>query len=970
MRADLPASVLLLVCLGTFRNRLQLFMKYAAVIVFCLGWSALAAPQAQAQTGTVRGTITDAQTGEPLPGATVRVEGTSLGAATSIEGEYRIVGVPAGAQTLVGSYVGYAPEEVSVTVVAGEALEQDFALSFAVVEGQEVIVTAQFEGQAQAINQQVNSEQIVNVVSSDRIRELPDANAAESVGRLPGVAIQRNAGEGQKVLIRGLAPRYANVTVNGEKIPATGNDRSIDLSMVSQDALESIELYKALTPDQDADAIAGTVNFTLRRAPAGLNVDLEAMGGYNTLASSVGQYKFGGTFSNRFFGGRLGALATGSAFRADRGSDQFDVDYRPEGADVGTGDLILEVIDLSLLDRLETRDRYSASLALDYDLGQGEIRTNTFFGRTDRDIIDRTKRYAPNIGRVNYYLNDREVNTFLWTNMLSGTHYLGGAEVEWRLAQASTIDRMPFNTGIGFEERAPFTGELVASRGPFPIPNAAKNDLSQTFLTGGGNLNTDRTVERDLTAALDVKLPFTFGRDITGYFKLGGKHKDKLRRHRAEALVRPLGAGFLLVRDNPGKYELYNGAPTIINFLDPDFDPGDFLGGRFDFNARLDADAARRIYETYADSLAQPTRGATLGNYDAGEAISAGYVMARINLGPRIMLLPGVRYEYTQNDYAARFTTGLSGPFGERGELVDTTGGQSYGEWLPMVHLRAQILEELDLRLAVTRTLSRPLYNNLSPGGSINYGANIPFIQRGNPDLIHTTAWNYDASLAFYTGRLGLLSVSGFYKRLENIDYRLTTIIQDEESQYYNFEVDEPRNAEGITEVYGVETELQTNLRFLPSPLDGIVLYANYTRTFGETYFPILNIEVGGPPLYQTTYIEGERVGPLPGQADHIANAAFGYEKGGFSGRVSVIYQSNFLTGVAKTADTDAYDDDFLRWDATLTQRLFSGATVYLSANNFTGLTERSLAGLDALYIQDEEDYGRTFSLGLRYGID
>ena len=940
-----------------------LFLAAALLVAPLTSW---------AQSGAVIGRVTDAQSGEPLPGATLRIEGTSVGSASDVEGYYRITAVPAGPQTLVASYVGYDVEVYEVVVEAGETIEQDVELSYDVIEGEEVIVTAQLEGQARAINQQVNSEQIVNVVSSDRIRELPDANAAESVGRLPGVAIQRNAGEGQKVLIRGLAPRFANITVNGEKVPATDGDRSVDLSMISQDVLESIELYKALLPNQDADAIAGTVNFVLRRAPEGFDGRLEASTGYNTLAGNVGQYKLSGSASNRFFNNKFGVLVTGTAFRADRGADLFDTDYRPSGvADEGGEELVMELVDLSLIDRLETRDRYSATLALDYDIGQGNVRSNSFFGRTDRDILTRTKRYAPELGRVNYFLNDQEIRTFLWTNSLSGDHILGPIEAEWRLHQASTIDRMPFNTGVSFEERAPFTGDLVLDRGPFPLPDAAKNNLEQTFLEGGGNRSMNRAVERDLTAALDLKVPFALGGLIRGYAQFGGKVKDKLRRFRADALTRPFGASFLLVRDNPGAFMLHNGNPTILNFMDESFDPGDFMDGRFEFNNHLDANLARDIYETYADSLAFPSRYPTVNDYDAGETISAAYFMTRFDFGQRIMLLPGFRYEYTQNDYTAKWVpSGLSGPFGAQGALIDTTGGQSYGEFLPMVHMRVHFTRSMDLRLAVTRSLARPLYSNLSPGGQVSYGSNIPHITRGNPNLKHTTAWNYDASLSYYTGAIGLVSVTGFLKRLENIDYRINTIIQDEESKYMGFEATEPRNAEGVTEVYGFEAELQTNLRFLPSPLDGIVLNANYTRTFGETFFPVLNAQEGPPPYYRVTYVESERSGPLPGQADHIANVAFGYEKGGFSGRVSAIYQSHFLRTVGKTANTDGYEDDFVRWDATLTQRVLRGATIFFSANNFTGLTERSLLGLNALFIEDEEDYGRSFTLGARYTID
>ncbi len=947
------------------RHRPSFFVSLV-LFLLCVGVPLTAA----AQSGTVVGRVTDAETGESLPGTSLRIDGTSLGAASDVEGRYRIPIVSAGQRVLLVTYIGYQEQRIPITVVAGQTLRQDIQLSFGVFEEGEVVVTAQAEGQARAINQQINSEQIVNVVSSDRIRELPDANVAESIGRLPGVAIQRDGGEGSKVNIRGLSPRFTNITINGQKIPGTGDDRSVDLSMISQDVLESIELYKAITPDQDGDATGGSINFQIRRAPEGFRSRLDMQGGFNTLSSNIGDYKLSATVSDRFFDSRLGVLATGSVHRADRGRDMFDVDYRPLGIDNETGELLLEVITLNLIDQLETRDRYTASLALDYDLAQNHrLRTISFFSQTDRDILARVKEYSPSFGEVQHNLQDTERELVLWNNMLSGSHALGFVEADWMLAHSSTLGQMPFSTRLTFEESAPFTGDLITDRGPFPIPDAAKNNLDETRLLSGGNKSQNRSMERDFSARLDLKTPFSIGSHISGYFKFGGKHTDKLRRFRADAFIRSNSTSFLLIRDNPGQFLIFRGNPTVSNFVDPDFDPGDFMDGRFEFNVRLPADLARDIYERY-NSLAIPTRTATLNDYNVEERISAGYGMARINLGRRIMLLGGVRIERMESDYGGRFTSNIGGQFGQIGTVIDTTKSQSYTEWLPMAHARVALTDQLQVRLAVTRTLARPLFTSLNPGGRINFGGHRPSIVRGNPDLKHTTAWNYDINVSFFNGRMGLFSVSGFYKRLQNIDYVASLVINDPESPYVGFDLDTPRNSTGLTEAYGFESEIQANLSFLPSPFNGIILYANYTRTFGETVFPFLDAIQGGPPFYRTEFVDSERTGPLPGQSDHIANAALGYEKGGFSGRVSLIYQSEFLDEVGKTPERDSFFDDFVRFDVIVNQRILRNLTVYLSGTNVTRLNERSLQGGRSIFIEDEEDYGSTYSIGVRYEFD
>ena len=74
-------------------------------------------------------------------------------------------------------------------MVDGQSFERQFSLDPEALEGETVNVTVQAEGQKAAINQQLSSKSIVNVVSSARIQELPDANAAESIGRLPGVLL-------------------------------------------------------------------------------------------------------------------------------------------------------------------------------------------------------------------------------------------------------------------------------------------------------------------------------------------------------------------------------------------------------------------------------------------------------------------------------------------------------------------------------------------------------------------------------------------------------------------------------------------------------------------------------------------------------------------------------------------------------------------------------------------------------------
>ena len=202
---------------------------------------------------SIGGVVRDSVTGEPLIGANVILVGTGKGAATDKEGKYDIPNVLRGTYTIKISYIGYRDQTSSLTIQQGAKTYLDFKLYPVGIIGQTIIVTSQATGQTEAINQQLSSLQIMNVVSSTKIQELPDATVAEAVGRLPGISVLRNGGEGDEVVIRGLAPKYNKIMIDGVDMSTSDAfDRSQDLSMISSNMLEGISVSKSVTPDMDA----------------------------------------------------------------------------------------------------------------------------------------------------------------------------------------------------------------------------------------------------------------------------------------------------------------------------------------------------------------------------------------------------------------------------------------------------------------------------------------------------------------------------------------------------------------------------------------------------------------------------------------------------------------------------------------------------------------------------------------------
>lgn len=949
--------------------------RYCGLFLVILMMACMSSP-VFAQSGAIQGTIVDRQTGDPLPGATVLIDGTSIGASTSLDGKYRIDRTPAGEHTLIVRYLGYQTERVPVSVGPGETLTIDTALDPEVIQGEEIVITGQAEGQVAAINQQLSSNTIVNVVSAARIQELPDANAAESVGRLPGISIQRNAGEGQKVIVRGLSPKYSSVTVNGERVPATDlQDRSVDLTMIAPDMLAGIEVFKVLTPDKDADAIGGIVNFTFRGAPADFHYNLTLQSGYSSQESMIGHYKGSATLSNRFFGQRLGILATANLERADRSSDVFSAGYYVKREAIeGETRAPIGIDGVALTDRLETRDRYGASIVLDYELPNGRIMLNNVASRLDRDELMRNKNYSLSSFRTRYDLHDRDINVSILSNSIHGEHNIRGVTFDWRLSRSLSLQKLPYHHRIRFHELAAFNDAILEDeKGPSFIPPAAKNTLTNTFLYDG-RFFQERAREEDLNAQMDLKIPVSLSRQIAGYIQLGGKFRSKSRSRDEDQHIRRFDLGgnqspSIVFQTYPERqFELSpNGYITINNFLDQDYDDGSFLDGQYEINVALDRAMFADFYEKIGSSYLRSIF-ADLGDYNFGEDVGSGYVMAEMNITPRLMILPGIRYEYTWTEFDAKY--GVESGLGEEQGIVnDTSASNEYGLWFPMLHVRYRLTDWFDIRLARTRTLSRPEYMFLSPARRVSADARL--VERGNPSLKPVKATNYDAFLSFHTNRLGLFTIGGFYKELDDLVYsREKTVLNPEEEKVpplaRGFALHEPVNNSSTTKVRGIEVEWQTHFNYLPKPFDGLVLNANYARIHSETQYPRVILRRQSEPPYRFVQVDTIRVGRMPNQADDIVNISLGYDKGGFSGRISMLYQGNSLSSVGDRPEVDGFTDAYIRWDASLMQDITGGLSLFLNLNNLGNrpdVSYQATAGFPTAL----EYYGWSMDLGARF---
>ncbi len=940
--------------------------------------------------GRIKGTVVDKDTGEPLPGANVVVKGTAIGSASNIEGEFSIPRIQPGSYTLDVTFIGYKQEFVDVTVQTNKTTQITVNMDYDVLEGTEVIVSAQREGQIAAINQQLTANSIMNVVSADRIQELPDANAAEAIGRLPGIAVQRSAGEASKVMIRGLQPKLSTITVNGVKMPATdGQDRSVDLSMISPDLLAGIEVFKSPTPDMDAEALGGTVNLVLQKAPDARTIRVRGYGGYNHQNDDWGDYKSSAMMSNRFFNRSLGVIAGVNLERFNRGSQSLSASYTSLGVRDASGKYLQQTNTVSLSNGAQIRKRWGANLNLDYEFLNGSIVLTNFYSETSREIFNQSLNYSAENATSGYSATSQETELKAFSNAISINQNVAGMDITMGVSRYEINSDYPYYSSLTFTQTSSFNtnpdnmpdGGILYNPNltPDQIPLATHVDLENTKLRNA-SVVMDSTNQVDYTYQFDLQKPVVIGSKIAGFIKMGGKYFSTKRDHGAGTR----GDFFYYLGGNQTQTAINNHPTSLIltsngdyisllNFVDPNTSVDNFLDGDYDYHTILDEDKVKD-WNTYHNSEYRTDRSGIVNNYNLEESISAGYIMAKLNFGQKLTLIPGVRYEHSDNEYSAKWST-ISGDYGALGYAQDTTTTQNYGHWLPHLHVKYQPLSWFDLRLSTTRTLARPDFSALSPRTQLNIDTQR--IVRGNPDLKAAKSWNYDITASIYSNSFGLFTFSGFYKDIEDIFYSKTTyIVKDDDVIKYQI----PGQTKGwrmtytensTAQVWGFETDVQTQLRFLPGLLKGIVFNANYSVFKSEALFPETDLDVEidystYPFTSIYTVTDSYRKGKMPGQADQIANLALGYDIGSFSVRVSANYQGKFISSVGTIEEIDRYTDEFWRWDASAKYHLNDHMSLHLNLINFTNQYDHHYLGY-VTYPTSMQYYGRAGNAGIEY---
>lgn len=832
---------------------------------------------------------------------------------------------------------------VSLLALSAAALSQAAAQSAPPAGDllEEIQVTGMRLAEKKALELKQNAAGIVDAVVADDVGKLPDQNVAEAIKRLPGLSVANDQGEGRYVIIRGVSPDLANVTLNGQTAAAPEPaGRSVKLDDIPSAMIGSVEVVKSLTPDRDANAIAGQVNINTVSA-------FDRNKFFATARGSIGQYQlnkkhpFGGDVTvgdifgdERQFGLVLSANYDERPIRSEnvQGSTNWRTvggyavpdDFRPREYNLtrkrigGVANFDWNVNDTT---KLYLRSSYA-------EYSDSEVR-DQFRVEIPTTITAQTATTGSFRARGTRFVRVREEDDNTVTANAGGKFEIGEGTLEVDATYTRAVKEDPLRSEWQFRTGSnAFTATFDTTSDIYQVTPAA--EAYNAALYGARSVSYDhRKAEENLYQyRADYKLPVDLGDDA--FVKVGAKY---LSRHKS----------------NNRDYESYDATGFTLAAVTAETTGRAVFGGRFPIDPRVDYDAAQAYVASHAGALTYSRSGSianTLANdYKVTEDVTAAYAMTSITFD-RLTVIPGVRMEHTQGDFAAKIINAASTP----AQDFNSFGKSSYTDWFPGINARFDVNERFVLRGAVTTAIGRPNYADLPPFISVDTGAAT--VSKGNPDLTPLKAVNFDLSAEYYLASQGVLSIALFQKDIDNPIYSQAITVTNGTFGGITLPtalVTTPLNAKSAT-VKGVEMNASIQGTFLPSPFDGLGVQGNLTLTDSKSK----------GVLGRTDTL------PMFSQSKRVASAQIYYEKDGLSARVAYSYRSPFLDTVGATKATDIYTDSNGSIDARLGYNFTKQLEVYLEGANLTDAKFRRYIGVKH-QMAEAERYGRSVKLGAQF---
>jgi TonB-dependent receptor len=934
---------------------------------------------AQSRKGTVSGRVADSA-GGVLKGAQIELQPGEIQRVSDEQGEFTITGVDAGTYTIKISYVGLETYKGEVSVKAGEVVRADAVLRVGAQEESVIVTAERAAGEAEAVNRERSADNIVQVLPADVIRSLPNANLADALGRLPSVTLERDEGEGKYVQVRGTEPRLTNTTIDGINVPSPESGvRQIKFDAIPADLVESVEINKTLQANMDADGIGGSINLVTKTAGERPTLSLSGMGGYMPILGGRGQVETTGSVGQRFgHEKRFGILVGGSYDWTGRGID--DIEPVSDVATLPGGATQLWKDSIDVREYRYYRSRWGIAASTDYKLGEGSdlyarLLYSNFKNYGDRwvyslndntpgiQLLDSNGCDSSGVckGVPSFNTQDRRPNIGIGSLLVGGKHDLTSSWFSWDVSGSRSYDENALPGTAGFDST------LSTSNCQFDAA-ATKSIYRPQFTPACFAEAYDPTTMQLSDVQIDHGQSAQVNFQVTGAgakrYHVGGK-----------LATIEIGGRFRNAHKYDDSYNIdYTPQNTVLLSQFPNgFTNSNYYDGSYKLGYNVNYQTVRDFLMANLGSFdAASSAGVDPANYSYIEKVSAGYLMNTIDLSGRVRVVAGVRFEGTSLDVSNRFFDGTSGA-----PPTNNKFSGSYVKVLPSVSLRYAFTPNTNLRLVYSRGLSRPDPQDIaqaitfSTAGSPGNLKNL--VTLGNPDLKAETADNFDVLVEHYLNPFGMISAGYFYKRLTDPIVTQTFILTNFQPTPNlppgTYTATQPINA-GSAWISGFEAAYLQHLSFLPGPLAGIGISANYGYTDssakglpGRSDHPRLLRNAPNTWNISPTYDRG-RVSIRLGLSYNQANiAAYAYQDGTPTADGT---PSDPTPGGLKGPFSDQYFYSHLQVDAQGSVRLSHGLSFIAYGLNLTNEVFGFYQGSTQFMIQ-REYYRPTYAAGFRW---
>ncbi|MFT4886999.1 MAG: TonB-dependent receptor [Pseudohongiellaceae bacterium] len=820
---------------------------------------------------------------------------------------------------------------------------ESFAQSQNTIE--EVVVRGSRSSLQSAIQKQRDSNKVAGVIDADSLGNFADTNVAESLRRISGIMVENDQGEGRYVTVRGMNTDLNAMTINGVSTASPEDRRGITLDGVPSDLLDSMTVYKTLTPNLDADTIGGAIDLETITAFSypDMFVRIKAETSYNELTQDSNNPKLAGTFTNRW---QLGEGEFGVALVL---SDQTRRIVAHNNENGGWGDTAPN-------DDYETRfydlerDRQGVVLALDYRAENG----NSYFAhvfhneytdtewRSKWETRDSLEDNEPVInGNVLSYANGRadsesrnrtelrEITSLrLGGNFQLSDNSLLEVELFTSAAEQDDGDRQAV-VFRSLESVAPILYDNSDSKRPtvvFPTDLYAASAFKLNAFEREFALNTDE----DNGLKVDFSSQFTDNTQL----QFGVKYRSREKTNTLNF------CGYKPIDDLLLSSVDFTTAPQFFNTITGPTATFEQVKGFISqlgrgTTALSDGTTCQNpgtVFEFSGDEEEE----SIAADWVTEEDVLSAYAMGTTVTGD-LTWVYGLRIEDTDTTYRGKAFDGAFAGF--------TQFENNYSFLAPSLNVKYDLSDNEVMRIGVFRSLVRPGFQESNAGAVVDTEDNE--IEGGNPKLDPTKAWSFDLTYEYYLGTDTFFSTGLFYKSLtdavvavESTDAQFRGQVFDVTSTFINTD---------DSSIQGFEMSFQTLLE------NGFLFVANYTFTDGETELP-------------ADAVNGQRTIPFFKQAKNTGNISIGYDRGPWDVRLAANYRSSFLDDIGDSPLVDRYTDDFTQVDLTARYEVNENLMITAEALNLNDQPEHYYFGSSSRLSQYDE-YGTTYGAGIRYSF-